>query len=319
MNTPKALATPAVIVIGGANVDIKCRLAGAMIPGTSNVGEVQTSAGGVGRNIAENLARLGVPVAILTAVGNDPDGDFLVTSCRDSGAAIDLIARFAQPTGRYVALLDQQGELIAGVNSMAIMDMMTPAWILQHRPRLQAARLLIADANLPEATLVTLGEIAQAAGNRLVVDPVSVEKCQRLLTLLDQSLPIFLMSPNRDQLRAMTGMPVKTLADIAGAVAGLHARGVANVVAGLGPDGAYVSDGLAGKFIPAGSIRPVDVTGAGDAALAAAVFALDRGMSLFTAARAGQIAAGITAEVSLTVAPNLTAQSLTDALAQSGA
>ena len=62
---------PEVIVIGGANVDIKGRSRAAVMPGTSNPGEVIVSPGGVGRNIAENLARLDVSTALLAMTGDD--------------------------------------------------------------------------------------------------------------------------------------------------------------------------------------------------------------------------------------------------------
>ena len=51
-----------VIVFGGANIDVKARIEGHAVEGTSNYGAITRSPGGVGRNIAENLARLGVPV-----------------------------------------------------------------------------------------------------------------------------------------------------------------------------------------------------------------------------------------------------------------
>ena len=53
------MKAPSIIVAGGTNLDIKSRIAGKAIPGTSNPGWTETSPGGVGRNIAENLARLG--------------------------------------------------------------------------------------------------------------------------------------------------------------------------------------------------------------------------------------------------------------------
>jgi pseudouridine kinase len=49
-----------VVVIGGANVDVKGRASGPYLSGTSNPGRVTVSPGGVGLNIAESLSRLGV-------------------------------------------------------------------------------------------------------------------------------------------------------------------------------------------------------------------------------------------------------------------
>src|ERR1044072_9628730 len=64
----------AVVVIGGANVDVKVRSLAPLAYRTSNPGHAHTSPGGVARNVAENLARLGTPTHLIAAVGQDPAG-----------------------------------------------------------------------------------------------------------------------------------------------------------------------------------------------------------------------------------------------------
>ncbi|MDP2775936.1 MAG: PfkB family carbohydrate kinase, partial [Nocardioides sp.] len=74
-----------VVVVGGANVDLKARTTAAVVAGTSNPGTVATSPGGVGRNIAENLARLGTSTVLVAAVGSDQFGDGLLDVTADAG------------------------------------------------------------------------------------------------------------------------------------------------------------------------------------------------------------------------------------------
>ena len=62
---------PFVSVIGGANIDIHGRSTQALRSNDSNPGDVHISAGGVARNIAENLARLGADTRLISAVGDD--------------------------------------------------------------------------------------------------------------------------------------------------------------------------------------------------------------------------------------------------------
>ena len=57
--------------IGGANMDIHCKSDRQLIMRDSNPGSLQTSLGGVCRNICENLARLGESVRLITVVGYD--------------------------------------------------------------------------------------------------------------------------------------------------------------------------------------------------------------------------------------------------------
>ena len=97
-----------VVVVGGANVDIKARSTAALVGGTSNPGTVVRMPGGVGRNVAENLARLGSRVALVSTVGSDPDGDWLLEETAAAGVDVSSVLRGGR-TGRYVALLDANG------------------------------------------------------------------------------------------------------------------------------------------------------------------------------------------------------------------
>jgi pseudouridine-5'-phosphate glycosidase/pseudouridine kinase len=62
-----------VLIIGGSTVDTIVNPS-ALIPGTSNPGSIKQSYGGVGRNIAECLARLECSPHFISAVGDDSSG-----------------------------------------------------------------------------------------------------------------------------------------------------------------------------------------------------------------------------------------------------
>jgi pseudouridine kinase len=62
---------PPLLAIGSAALDIKSRLARAPLPTTDVPGQITLQPGGVARNIAENLARLGVPT-VSGIMGDDP-------------------------------------------------------------------------------------------------------------------------------------------------------------------------------------------------------------------------------------------------------
>ena len=99
-----------VIVIGGDNADIKGRSLGSFIPGTSNPGNVVTSVGGVSRNIAHNLALLGVKTALVAFTGNDVNGEMIRRETKAAGVDISLLGRSLEPTGVYLAIMDGHGE-----------------------------------------------------------------------------------------------------------------------------------------------------------------------------------------------------------------
>ncbi|HRI98729.1 MAG TPA: carbohydrate kinase family protein, partial [Nocardioides sp.] len=211
-----------VVVVGGANVDVKARTSAPLIEATSNPGTVLRTPGGVGRNVAENLALLGSKVALVSVVGSDPDGDWLLHETAMAGVDVEPVLRGGQ-TGRYVAVLDAGGDLVAGVSDMAATDAVTPE-VLDH-DLLRTASLVVVDGNLPVPTI----DAVLALGVRVVIDPVSVTKAARISSLLSQKRPTFAITPNQDELAVM------------GSVAELHERGVEVVWVRRGPAGALLS------------------------------------------------------------------------------
>ncbi len=299
-----------VIVFGGANIDVKARIEGHAVEGTSNYGAITRSPGGVGRNIAENLARLGVPVQLVAALGDDADGDDLIAATSSAGVDCSLVVRPGGATGCYVAVLDPTGDLVVGVNAMRITEAITAADILARSAAIERASMVVADANLDDETLIAVAMASQRLHRPLAVEPVSDFKANRVLALLDHLLPIYLLTPNRSQLGRLVGRRIGGQAEIAGAVAELHARGVELIIVGLGADGCYASDGRHRAFVPAIATAAEDVTGGGDAAFAAALWALRGGHDIGRAARLGQAAASLAVADDRSVAREMTPERL---------
>ncbi|MBL9036742.1 MAG: ArsR family transcriptional regulator [Rhodospirillaceae bacterium] len=305
-----------VIVVGGANMDFKCQARDAMVLGTSNPGHVSLAVGGVGCNIARNLAKLGVPVALMTVVGQDEFGARILREARAAGIDVSLTLLSTRPTGTYAALLDADGELTAAVSAMEAMDDLTAAHIAAREAAFRQAALVVADCNLGEAALDRLAAICAAAKVRLAIDAVSTPKARRLSRLLRARRPIHLLALNRDEVAALTGRKVRTESDLRAAVQALHRAGIAHVVVGLGPRGVLASSAEPPKTtrVAAAAAPLVDVTGGGDAALAGTVFGLLQGQDLAEAARWGQAAAAMTVSATETVSPALSAEALQAAL-----
>jgi pseudouridine kinase len=273
-----------VVVIGGCNFDIKAKSTEANKLGTSNPGTVITSAGGVARNIAHNLARLSASVSLISVVGCDAMGDSVLETTRAAGVDVSRVQRVASATGNYIAILDRNGELITAMNEMKAVEHLTPEIIQANADILKSARLIVADCNMPMASLYAIAEIAP---DKLLVEPVSVPKSQKLFKLLEAG-PVAYATPNFDQIEALAGTR-----EIEPAIAFLHAKGLRNAVIHAGAEGAFCSDGNEISHIAAMPAGPVvDVTGAGDGAVAGLVYGLLQGKSLSEAVTEGQKLAG---------------------------
>jgi pseudouridine kinase len=279
----------AVFCIGGANMDIKCRIAGRTVMGSSNPGATVLAPGGVARNIAHNLALLGVDAALISLVGRDAFGEQLLAATAAAGVDTQGVLRAAGATGSYSAVLDARGQLILGVAAMGILERLTPSQLAARRGRLADSDLIVADSNLPLATLDWLIGFAAGRKLRLALETVSVPKGGRLRRLLARGRPLYALFCNRAEAAALTGR-----SELRAAAGRLHQRGVRHVGIGLGRRGMFVSDDKFAGIVPALPARVVDVTGAGDAAVAGTLCGLLRGDDLKTAARYGQAAAALT-------------------------
>jgi len=286
-----------VLVIGGANLDVLARSSGPLRAHTSNPGAVLRTYGGVGRNVAENLARLGTPTRMLLAVGDDTAGQEVLARTRFAGVTT-LRAPWEGPTGTYTALLDDDGSLVAGVADMAATESIAPEHV--DGAGVADADWLVLDGNLPPATLAHALRLADAAGVPVVLDPVSAPKATLIARYLD-GVPVHTLTPTTDELVALTGDEVP-----GSAAARLHARGVEVVWLREGVRGSTLfRPDVAPQRVALPAVAAVDVTGAGDAMLAAYVHALCRGADLTRAAYEGAAAAMLTVQSAETVRPDL--------------
>lgn len=297
---------PWAVVVGGAAWDIKARGLVAARLHTSNPGTVSRTPGGVGRNIAESIARLGGRVHLVAAVGADAAGRDLLARTSEAGVYVDQVATSPHPTGSYVAALDTEGELVIGISDFAATDFLDVADVARSSELMARAEVVVIDANVPAAVAGWALAVAAAAGVRVVLEPVSVAKAARMAPLLVPATPVYAITPNVDELAALVGHDVTDTTDgVTAAAHELHARGVTNVWVSRGPGGSLLvgPDDVVAIDAIAAEVR--DVTGAGDAMTAGFVHGLLCGETPAAAAKHGHLAAALTVASTHTVPPDL--------------
>ncbi len=299
--------------IGGMDMDRKARLHAPAVLGSSNPATTEATPGGVARNVAETLARLGLPVSLFSAVGDDPAGTTVLRQTVHAGVDVGGVARQGRAkTATYTAVLQPDGELVIGIADMAILDRLDAHWGRLILPELAPHDIWFVDANLPEPVLEVVLAAAARAGRTVLADPVSAAKAPRLRPVL---AAIDVLFPDRLEAAALTGQPVNTAAEALSAAAALQAAGVGTVIVTLGAEGLAVDDGGRRAIVPPPPVETVrDVTGAGDAFIAGYIY----GLCTHGAAAAlnhGLAAAGLALETDASVADTLSAAKLEQAAA----
>ena len=176
------------LVIGAAGIDIVGRLKGDLVAQSSNPALIRTYYGGVARNVAENLARLGHPVKLLTSVGADRVGDQLLAQAVDAGVNVDHVIRTPdKPTGSYLAVVGQRGDLQYALDDMRSMTAMTPSFLRSREWMFKSASVLFLDANLPKESLKTAISMARKAKLPVCADPTAPLLAHRFKPLFARS------------------------------------------------------------------------------------------------------------------------------------
>jgi pseudouridine kinase len=264
------------------NVDRILRLDRTARLGTSNPAVVTTSPGGVARNVAEHLARLGDSVALWGAVGDDDAGRRLLANCAALGIDTSGVVASDRPTGSYTAVIDPDGSLVIGIADTAATEAMRPAERAGFSESLRGASWLFVDANLTsDAIASVLDRAAGIAAVRIAANAVSVPKAGRLVGSASR---IDLLFCAHDEAEALAQHP---LATPAGAAAALAEIGVSSAVVTVGGDGAWWFDSSGSGHVAARAAAMADATGAGDALMAATIHALAGGAPLADAVHSG--------------------------------
>jgi pseudouridine kinase len=291
-----------IAVVGACHLDRKARAAAPFVTGASNPVALRGCSGGVARNAAENLVRLGAKVALVSRLGADAEGEAMLEALRALPLDLRGLTRSqAAPTAFHLIALQPDGEMLVAVADMRIYDEITPA-LLQGLPAdLWEADAIFADCNLPAETLGFLAELRRES-RRLAVNGVSPAKVERLRPLLGACDLLFV---NRQEAAALLETAAQGL-DPAAAAAALLAAGAGEVVMTLGDAGLCVAGAEETVMLENFDNRVVDITGAGDALAAAFLEARLRGCDPATAGRRALAAARLTVETLDSVSPALT-------------
>ncbi|KKC30628.1 ribokinase family sugar kinase [Caldanaerobacter subterraneus subsp. pacificus DSM 12653] len=292
-----------VTVIGGANIDIKGKPYKELRQHTSNPGHINIAPGGVGRNIAHNLAQLNVPVTFLSVVGNDDEGRRLLEETRQAGVNVEqVVISNTRRTGIYLAILNAIGDMDIALSGMDILEELNIQYLESKTEVIKNSEIVVFDANIPEESIRYITELCYNNNIPVVVEPVSIDKAKKLKNVLDK---IDYITPNKEELESITEINILNDEDMKKAVKYLRDKGIKNVIVTLGERGVYVSSEELEKFIEPYQTEIVDATGAGDALTAGLVYGIFNGYSLEVSAKLGLAAASLTISSPYTVNPFL--------------
>lgn len=263
-----------VICIGAALVDELFHATTELLLATTTDATVTKTAGGVSRNIAHQLALLNVPVQLITAVGNDSDGDWLKQTCSTAGVKLDASITRKGLSGKYTGILNVDGSLYTAFLTNAANHLITPQHLEKHKELLFTASYILADANINVDTVEWLLGFSLETGIPFVLEPVSVPPAKKYRTVDLKGL--HLITPNEDELPVLCSeksfFTQQQIEELLG-------KGVENIWLHNGKHGSALYTKEKAITLHAPSIDVVDCTGAGDGSLSGFILGKHLGKS----------------------------------------
>ena len=105
------------VVIGTTFVDLKGFSAEKYIPRGRNLGEVKIVHGGVGRNVVENFANIGMPVSYVGMLEDSAIGRDVECHLYEIGADMSHMIKVPKNgIGMWLVILDENGELAGSIS-----------------------------------------------------------------------------------------------------------------------------------------------------------------------------------------------------------
>lgn len=265
-----------IVCIGAANVDRKFYVHKDLVAETSNPVTSTRSIGGVARNIAENLGRLGETVAFLSASGQDSEWE-MIKRLSTPFMNLDHVQQFENAsTGSYTALISKEGDMTYGLADMEVFDYITPEFLIKRSHLLKKAKCIIVDLNLGKEALNFLCAYTTKHQIKLVITTVSSPKMKNMP---DSLHAIDWIITNKDETETYLNLKIESTDDLKIAAKRWNDLGVKNVIVTNGVKELIYRSGeeeIIKSVMPSNSVK--DVTGAGDSFCAAVVYSWLNGM-----------------------------------------
>ncbi len=274
-------------VIGGINVDIKGIADSGKSSGDSYKGKVTFTPGGVARNTAENLARLGIKVCLFGTVGDDHFGNFVLSETKRAGVITNLINRSkSSETAKYLSVSSTDKKIFYAVNDMKNSSDKTDVnYIKANKEIIENSSFIVLDANLRQGTIDEIIRLSQRKKIPVFADAVSAEKAfvfRKIKKRIDY------LSVNENEYKSLFGEVYKTNSRKKNRTMG-NINNLDRIIVKKGSSGVSLIDTSMQKVISCKALKTSvkEPNGAGDSFNAGFIFALMKGYSHYDAIRLG--------------------------------
>jgi pseudouridine kinase len=257
-----------VIIIGASIVDVIGMPLLPLKKGDSTPGKVLVSAGGVARNIAENIQRIGINVTLISAIGNDLFGKVIVTNANELKININQsIIHNEKPTSFYLLITNDSGNPELAISDTSIIEVISQSFIESKRDLIEKHKIIVIDTNLPTETI---NYLAESFNNQdIFIDLVSTAKAKKAKELIGKFHTI---KPNIEEAEVLSDIKYNNENDLLKMRDYFLHKGVKQLFISMGEKGSFYANSEIHGIISGRNVSIVNSSGAGDAYMAGLIY-----------------------------------------------
>lgn len=281
-----------IVVIGAIYVDVKGYPDANFIPTGRNAGRVEHVHGGVGRNVAEDIANCELRPTFVSLVDESGDGQDVIRKLNNHKVNTKYIWKTRDGMGTWLAIFDNDGDVAASIskrpNLMPISDILGK----YGDEIFEAADSVIVEIDMDKDIIKQVFRLAKKHNKKVfsVVGNMSIAMERRDFM---KSIDCFVCNIQEAGMLFFddySGKSPQEMVDILSER--VQAAQINSMIVTLGGDGAVYADMEGGKgYCPARNVEVKDTTGAGDSFCAGVAIGLTYGKSLAEACDIGSMLA----------------------------
>lgn len=267
-----------VVGIGATNVDLYCKSNIEIREHFDHPSTIHYTSGGVTRNILENITKLGLPCKLLTAVGKDIYGHYLLEKTAKVGIDNkDIAVIRGGRTGLFVQVQDSNNDMHLAMCDMGVLKHINVDYIKKKAKVFKNASAIVLDPSLDNEVLEYIFNNYKHIP--IFLDPISDVYAEKIKPYLEH---IYCIKPNKSELGVLAGMKIVNHQDLLDAYKKVLDKGVKKIYVSLGKDGCMYND--ENNVVSTRKFREVEnvvnASGAGDSFFAAIIYSYVNDVSL---------------------------------------
>ncbi len=293
-----------IAVVGNVFVDIKGFPDDNYIPGGRNAGKVEIVHGGVGRNVAEDIANIELRPRFVSMVDDTPEGEEVLRKLKNHKVNTDYVPAVPNGMGMWLAVFDETGDIVGSISKRPDMSALETLINEKGDEIFADCDSIVVEIDLDKEIIKSVFKYAEKYKKRVyaVVANMSIASQRRDFL---QSIDCFVCNVEEAGILFVSdfeGMsPEELCHELSRKV--VSAR-IPSMVVTLGSRGAVYADMNGDKGVyPARRVKVRDTTGAGDAFCAGVAIGLTYGKTMREAMEIGTQLASSVITVSENVCP----------------